>query len=557
VIPPVDFGSKGYKGVGYPTPTSIPEDTACTTINLPSDSTWSAIFGGLMLTLVDESAWQVFDGGISKAEAAARWLQIVDEMTDNTVCPVETETPFWDDESGDDADDEMVQDEQDWYGQWDGETFVESLAYWAVTAFLATGISEGAAIKFITPLRTFRLTLKKNPHGAKLLVLMDSNIFQLVDLFSASDQVAYVDIVSPGSTLMLVHSGEHNDDATPDANGNYTIDIIKGQLSETDVTPTNIRTDPDTHVFQTSPDNGTTWINNPESDPRTNSGYLLPPLTPYSGIECDVAVRMTAELHDTLDIFLASIDAAQFATGVLALLAFATGWVGWFADLFIFIGNALIDIGQSNIDDAFTDGVYDDIRCTFFCVIGSDGQVTQAKLDIAYNQIEAAHPGTVAGVIEVLRLFYGDVPMNNAGVVRTETGTCDDCPDCPVTCHQWTNIGSTSLDAIYTYRNFQSSLSPNVGFTKMVIEYTLNPNPGATLIDAQLRVDNGGDIRIVNLTATHDTFEFLYDGSASDHFNITVKSAYAGGSNYPDLNLVRFEYIPDPGISWSGGTDCP
>lgn len=379
---------------------------------------------GAVMVLREEWVWYQW-GATTPAEAAAAWNDIILKAYEGGCVVVDA--PFWDDTDGDDAGDEAPQDEQDWYGVWDGETFVESLAYWAVSAFLATGISAGAAIKFITPLRKFRLTLKSNPHGAKLLVLMDSNIFQLVDLFSAEDALVHVDVVSPGSTLMLVHSGEHNDDATPDANGNYVVEVLKQELSETDVTPAILRINTETNVFQITPDGGTTWNDAPGSDPRTSDDYKLPLLAPYEGIECDVAARMTAQLKDTLDIFIASIDAAQFATGILALLAFEAGWVGWFVDLLLLIGNALVDIGQAEIEAAFTTAVYDDIRCAFFCTVDSHGDVTREQLDLAYDRIEAAHAGTVAGVIEELRLFYGDTPMVNAGIVRDETGDCTEC----------------------------------------------------------------------------------------------------------------------------------
>lgn len=207
--------------------------------------------------------------------------------------------------------------------------------------------------------------------------------------------------------------------------------IVRGRLSASSVVPPNQRVDPTTNIFQITPDGGTTWTDAPGSDPRIADVYLLPPLTPYPGIHCDVAARMTAQLKDTLDIFLASGDAAQFATGALALLVATVPLVGWFVDLFLFIGLGLVDVGQSNIEDAFTEAVYDSVRCTFDCRLDSNGQMTQAELDDAYDEIKTNNPGVVANVIDLLRFFFGDVPMNNAGVVRDETGDCSDCGCCP------------------------------------------------------------------------------------------------------------------------------
>ena len=387
---------------------------------------------GLLEYLTDPDHWQAV-GAITPVEAAQEMFDLIDTAyanSENGGCGIAIDAPFWDDSSGDDSPATAPADEQTWFGVWDGETFVESLSYWLVTAFLMSGVSEGAAIEFITPLRTFRLTLRKNPHGAKLLVLMDSNIFQLVDLFSATDEVTTVDIVSPGSTLMLVHSGEHNPDATPDSDGHYVVNVIKSQLAESDVLPSNIRyTDTDPPVFQTTV-NGTDYVDAPQADPRYNPTWLKPPLAAYTGIECDVAARMTAQLEATLTIFFATVDAAQFATGIMALLVAVIEPVGWLLDLLILAANTLADIGEADIAAAFTAGVYDDIRCTFSCYIQTNGQITQAALNAAYDTIKADHAGVVATTIDVLRLLYGDVAMCNAGVVRDETGDCSGCASC-------------------------------------------------------------------------------------------------------------------------------
>jgi len=410
--------------IGFPTPNTAADVEAYLLFLFP-DPIWAQYVLGACEPLGTEFNWYEA-GDMLPEEASEAFRGIVQQAPYNTYDRM-VKAPFWDDTNGDDADDEAKPEDQDWFGVWDGETFLESLSYWAVTAFLATAFSEGAAIKFITPLRTFRLTLKKNPHGAKLLILMDSNIFQLIDLFSATDDVETVAIASPGSTLMLVHSGEHNPSATPDEDGNYTVEVIKSRLSADDVSPPNQRINPDTNIFQITVDGGVTWNDAECSDPRTSDAYLLPPLTPYEGIKCDVAARMVAQFQDTLSIFLGSGDAAQFATGVLALGIATIPLVGWFVDLLIVIGDVLIDIGQSNIEDAFTSTVYDDMRCAFFCEVGTDGQLTQEQLNAAYDKISAMHTGTVANVISELRFFYGDVAMNNAGVVRDETGDCTDC----------------------------------------------------------------------------------------------------------------------------------
>jgi len=412
------------------TPDSIPEADDCRPLSIPADSAWLALVSGALTELTLPYNWEKF-GTLTVAETVAKMQEIIDNYY-NAACgaPLVVDAPYWDETSGDDTPTEAPAEDQIWYGQWDGETFLETLSYVFLSNFLAKLITPQGAIKFLTIPRAFRVLIRQNPHGANLLLFLDGGLFKLINGYSPFDKIAEFIIASPGTTLMLVHAGTHDPDATPDEDGNYVVDVIRGQLTADDVLPPNIRyTDTDPPVFQTTTD-GTTWVDSPQTDPRYNPAGLLPHLGPYSGIECDVAARMTAQLKDTLANFIAAGDAAQFATMVLALLVFPFGWAGWFLDLLLAGFDVLIDIGQSNIEAAFTDAVYDDIRCAFSCFIDSNGQISQENLDVAYDQIEAAHPGTVANTIAELRFFYGDVAMSNAGVARDETGDCSACPDC-------------------------------------------------------------------------------------------------------------------------------
>jgi len=81
-----DFGSKEFDyGVGYPTPSSIPDDTSCWTIPVPNDSAWQAVLIGLLQTLTEEKSWQQYEGALSQEEAAARWADMVTEFLFNSL----------------------------------------------------------------------------------------------------------------------------------------------------------------------------------------------------------------------------------------------------------------------------------------------------------------------------------------------------------------------------------------------------------------------------------------------------------------------------------------
>lgn len=221
------------------------------------------------------------------------------------------------------------------------------------------------------------------------------------------------------------------------------MEIVRGRLAE--ILPANERYDTSGSepIYQVTTDGGTTWVDMPTSDPRFAQSNLLPPLTEDDSVPCDVSARMTTQLHDTLTLFLGTIDQFQFASEIFAILGALEGAAGVLLSLAIFAGEQLIDIGQANIASAFTSTVYDDIRCAFHCRVSADGRITQGALEDAYSEIEALHPGTVADTINVLRLLYGDVAMTNAGVVREETGDCSDCDPCT---WQWEWVGNALRD---------------------------------------------------------------------------------------------------------------
>jgi len=82
----VDFGDKQYDyGVGYPTPSSIPDDTSCWTIPVPNDAAWQAVLIGLLQTLTEEKSWQQYEGALSQEDAAARWADMVTEFLFNSL----------------------------------------------------------------------------------------------------------------------------------------------------------------------------------------------------------------------------------------------------------------------------------------------------------------------------------------------------------------------------------------------------------------------------------------------------------------------------------------
>jgi len=211
------FGDKEFSGVGYPTPLSIPDETTCVTVNIPNDPTWSALLTGVLLTLIYPENWQQFEGGITRDDAAERWQQIVDEMTDETTC-LTVDTPFWDDET--DVDDEMPAEDQIWYGGVTDPTvppgeldFVESALLWAVTGFVAIATFEvgglAPAIFFHTSVEKFILIQKRGDVAETIRYVIDNQDMRMLDTSPyAPGELIEVPLIAPpsdsGHDIMIV-----------------------------------------------------------------------------------------------------------------------------------------------------------------------------------------------------------------------------------------------------------------------------------------------------------------------------------------------------------------
>lgn len=189
------FGAKTFDGVGFPTPSSVPDDWACRLFAIPADAAWLGTFMGLLETLMDEEAWQQFGGGISREDAAAIWAEIVasgyaSAETYDNACAGPNLSPFWDDADGADAD-----------GSPDDNTYTwsERLADWAIAAFVATSATPGAAVTYLTIAPRFRLAFKTGDWGGIVNILLDDDLVTTVDTYSAEPGLMLVDIVVPAA----------------------------------------------------------------------------------------------------------------------------------------------------------------------------------------------------------------------------------------------------------------------------------------------------------------------------------------------------------------------
>jgi len=208
--------------------------------------------------------------------------------------------------------------------------------------------------------------------------------------------------------------------------------FIRKKLDPAELVPPGQRYDPATGQFQRTNDGGATWINDPGIDPRINPSGQLPPDSPSDTTRCNAAHRMRLAWEDALTQLNGTVSASQFALLVLGLLLPLSGAAGLLADILLAGFDAAVTIGISDINAAFTDALWDEIECDFYCNISQDGSISPGQLAAVIAKIDADHPGDVVigGAVNIFNSFYGSVLLSNAAVERTETGDCSGCTSC-------------------------------------------------------------------------------------------------------------------------------
>jgi len=432
-----EFGAKMFPGAGYPTPVSIPEETTCFLMQVPANAEWWALVVGVLYTLTLEYNWQQFEGGLEREDAAARWITMLDDAMDlaanSNQCSAEISAPYWDDGDADDADDQAPPDDQPWYGVLVGEsTWQEQIEDWVIAAFVAFAATPAAAIAFLTIAPKFRLAFKQHDLGGIVRIFINASEVAQVDTYAPTPGVVTRDIVAlPAGGMGAMDDANElwvvmSDEVNPAVTGDPNIQVILKRLSPDEVSPPNLRYDEDCNCIQETWDDGTTWHDQPGADPRHADVFRRPPRTDTDA-RCNAAQGMSDLIRHTLDNWIAAATLGQAVTGILEILLLLAGGAGVLIDLIILALETLATIGEATVEAAFTDSVYDDLTCAFYCNIDADGQMSADQLAAFLAQVSAEHPGTVYNVVATIANMTGEVLFSNAGAEGTETGDCSGC----------------------------------------------------------------------------------------------------------------------------------
>lgn len=433
-----------YGVKGYLTPDNLPEDRHCRTFKIPNDVQWLSVFMGALLPLIYSENWQEY-GELTPDEAADEMLAVIWDGYNNNDCPAPIEAPYWDD--GTDVETVSPEDDQPWYGELVETmggmgaaeptlTFFEELRLWAIVGFVAIAGTPAAAIAFAPFARKFVLAFKTGTAGAIVRVFFDGLHLADIDTYGVEDKIIefLVDVgVEPsGEEMWVEHSGEHNEAATPNENGDYTIQVVRKQLAPDEFSPTNLRYNPDTNTVQQTYDGGDTWVDNPGQDPRHSTTYQYPPVG-GDDPRCQAAANQVRFLNNTIDETLSAIALGTDALGLALTLLPLFVELGPFAILFelvLALADGLVSLGADAISSAFTNDVYDQLLCIFFCNIESDGTVTPTDLSNIEDQIGSQIGGVVQVVLDLMLALTGEVGLTNEGTMGDAPADCSDCDCC-------------------------------------------------------------------------------------------------------------------------------
>jgi len=397
---------------------------------------------GAIYELTQEENFRQY-GALTPAEAAAAYQEIFDAgfygVANCEIAP----TPYWEEESGDDSDDEGSQLNEIWYGLWDGANIVDTLAGFVFTGFVAATYGTEGAIQFATFLIRLRLFFRTADVGAIVAVFVNGDHIFDVDTYSAVEGKKAVDLYMPASmglmalsdevnTFTLVNTGTANPLATPNADGEFRMAIIRKQISEGEIQPVNIIYDPDCDCVKKDWGDGLGFVDYPQGDPRHSTVFLRPARTDED-VRCASAANMVQWIHDFIDSAISTMEAFGFLLSVVTLIFNDLSLISEGFSLFIsgvteLAGN-LLTAGSVLIDASFTSTEYDALLCIFYCNIGGDGSVTPDQLTTIEGQVTDGLNTTAALIVNEILLLQGEVGLANAGRIGSATADCSDC-DC-------------------------------------------------------------------------------------------------------------------------------
>lgn len=210
--------------------------------------------------------------------------------------------------------------------------------------------------------------------------------------------------------------------------------IIRKKLYETEGRSKDLRYDEETDTVEIRI--GGVWYPSPENDPRRTP--TLPPRT-GSDPRCDAAANLVANWHTWMDDTINSLTLSAGFAALVSLLFSRVPILGGGASLFLGLIEgaiaALMSAGATDLNNSFTETVYENLQCYFYCHMDDDGQLSRAGLDRVLADVFENEDVTVYNTMLFLALSMGEGGLSDWATMGSVTGDCDECPNC-----EWTYL---------------------------------------------------------------------------------------------------------------------
>lgn len=205
------------------------------------------------------------------------------------------------------------------------------------------------------------------------------------------------------------------------------MDIVRKQLSGQEIVPAFIRYNDGTGVVQTTPDNGATWVDSPQSDPRNTNAF--PPLTGATA-RCDASERMTALVQGLITDIDAKLQAgaaaAEIASLILLVLAFIP-LIGIFAAFIGAIASQYVVVGYAAFHAAFSGFDWTAFKCELYALIDAQGRLNASTFAQFQTWVTDTYSSPLDTILNALLSTLGYGGLNDAAATRGETGSCASC----------------------------------------------------------------------------------------------------------------------------------
>lgn len=214
-------------------------------------------------------------------------------------------------------------------------------------------------------------------------------------------------------------------------------------------------------VFQTSPDGGATWVDNPEADPR-NTYVQAPPLpgADSDAKKCAAADNVrdifTQYRDNLVDLLTAGTPLVALIAGILAFIAVITGVSGaaiGISVLLMGLAAELLTLTPAAVEAAIDATALEEFKCLVYCRMGDNGQLTYAAWQSLLQDINGAFSGFAHTFFFQTVNAMGYIGISNAGTIGASTAAdCGDC-GCSNLCadkyHIWNGIGGGAPPGTY------------------------------------------------------------------------------------------------------------